>query len=483
MQHSSEPPASSEAASINPRQPSVIERLEAKEALRLAALEKRRAEATEQRDPRESETAFLERFKQGAKGIEDRLAAILQQAKSASGVAGNASAAVVSGSATIVSGNAANAGNSSGVGAGNVAGNVAGTPPGNAAGSNGLDAQGGLREQLDGAASCLQELEKDVAACSYFLSPYHSRSVQASLGQLRDALACARSDALPKKKFAFTRKGRGGGGGEDTPAESPKPPPQQGTGPDMPSGLPAGTSAVSTSAPSGTALAAQPLTASSVPASAQPAAPLSSSAAFTTSAATTTTAATAPATTGAVVAAAASGRGFEGRTGETILLELNPSERGEVSLTNLRRCEVYLRGSAGAMFIHGLEDCRVHCGPVAGAVHVDGVTGCVFMLASHQLRIHHAQRTDFYIRVRSTPIVEYVSGVRFAPYNYTYEGLDKHLASTDLLEETGLWQKVDDFRWLRAVASPNWSVLPEAERVPAVDGTSVVPSQPAGDAK
>jgi hypothetical protein len=32
--------------------------------------------------------------------------------------------------------------------------------------------------------------------------------------------------------------------------------------------------------------------------------------------------------------------------------------------------------------------------------------------------------------------------------------------------ETNLFDQVDDFKWLKATASPNWSVLPETETVP-----------------
>jgi hypothetical protein len=39
-------------------------------------------------------------------------------------------------------------------------------------------------------------------------------------------------------------------------------------------------------------------------------------------------------------------------------------------------------------------------------------------------------------------------------------------------DETGEWENVDDFRWLRAVQSPNWSILPPSERV-SVNETDV----------
>jgi hypothetical protein len=61
-----------------------------------------------------------------------------------------------------------------------------------------------------------------------------------------------------------------------------------------------------------------------------------------------------------------------------------------------------------------------------------------------------------------------------APYRMSYTGLRGHLESAGLDKETGLWDQVNDFGWLRASKSPHWNVLPEAERVAsasmAVDG-------------
>lgn len=48
-------------------------------------------------------------------------------------------------------------------------------------------------------------------------------------------------------------------------------------------------------------------------------------------------------------------------------------------------------------------------------------------------------------------------------------GIEEDLRGADLDAETENWANVDDFRWLRAVQSPNWSILPENERVGIVD--------------
>ncbi|KAJ0106054.1 hypothetical protein Patl1_19369 [Pistacia atlantica] len=77
--------------------------------------------------------------------------------------------------------------------------------------------------------------------------------------------------------------------------------------------------------------------------------------------------------------------------------------------------------------------------------------------------------TDFYLRVRSRPIIEDCNGVRFGPYCLKYEGIDEDSEAAALSKEPGNWGNVDDFKWLRVFQSPNWLVLPEEERLGTVD--------------
>nr|KYP49263.1 Tubulin-specific chaperone C [Cajanus cajan] len=157
--------------------------------------------------------------------------------------------------------------------------------------------------------------------------------------------------------------------------------------------------------------------------------------------------------------------GFTNKTGEVFIQNFRDSEVGEFAVSDLDSCEVRIIGSVRALFVHRLRNCRVYVGPVTGSVLIEEAEGCVFALASHQIRIHAAKRSDFYLRVRSRPIIEDSNGVRFAPYCLSYEGIEEDLRGAGLDAETGNWANVDDFRWLRAVQSPNWSVLPENERV------------------
>jgi hypothetical protein len=161
--------------------------------------------------------------------------------------------------------------------------------------------------------------------------------------------------------------------------------------------------------------------------------------------------------------------GFRNKTGEVLVGEFSESEVGEFTISDLDSCEVRIIGCVRALFVHRLKDCRVYVGPVTGSILIEEVVGCVFAIASHQIRIHGAKGSDFYLRVRSRPIVEDCNGVRFAPYCLSYRGIEDDLRGAGLDAETGNWANVDDFQWLRAVQSPNWSILPENERVGVVD--------------
>ncbi|WVY94900.1 hypothetical protein V8G54_033988 [Vigna mungo] len=167
--------------------------------------------------------------------------------------------------------------------------------------------------------------------------------------------------------------------------------------------------------------------------------------------------------------AACESPGFRNKVGEVLVAKFRGSEVGEFVVADLDSCEVRIIGSVRALFVHQLKNCRVYVRPVIGSVLIEEAEGCFFVTASHHIRIHSAKKSDFYLRVRSKPIIKASNGMRFAPYCLSYPGIEEDLRSAGIDTETGNWENVDDFQWLRAVQSPNWSVLPESERVGIVD--------------
>ncbi|CAI5771062.1 tubulin-specific chaperone C [Podarcis lilfordi] len=153
---------------------------------------------------------------------------------------------------------------------------------------------------------------------------------------------------------------------------------------------------------------------------------------------------------------------------EGLELEMGPAEllQRDVALSQLSRCRVRLRGNPNTLSVRGCRDCTVLCGPVSTSVMVDGCDGCVVALACQQLRTHLATRSSFYVQVTCRAMLEDCSEVRFAPYTWTYEGIDADFQTSGLDRSRDNWNQVDDFNWLaRNEPSPNWSVIPENERI------------------
>ncbi|WVZ99346.1 hypothetical protein U9M48_044667 [Paspalum notatum var. saurae] len=262
---------------------------------------------------------------------------------------------------------------------------------------------------LAAAAASIDDIDRLVAEASHTLPPYELRAALAAAADLRSGHRAAASELRPKKSFSFRNKSR-----------TPKNPPQD------------------------PATALPPL----LPCPEQPKPSIN---------------------------AILPGFGFRGRNGATLVKDLRVSndKDGDFTLADLAFCEVYLKGKCRAVYIHRLRNCRVFVGAVLGSVLIEDVEGCTFVMAAHQIRIHEARATDFYLRVRSRPIIEDCSGVRFAPHALNYEGIEEDLRESELEEETGNWANVDDFKWLRAVQSPNWCLVPEGERLQTVDISEV----------
>ncbi|KAK7477753.1 hypothetical protein BaRGS_00031041 [Batillaria attramentaria] len=156
---------------------------------------------------------------------------------------------------------------------------------------------------------------------------------------------------------------------------------------------------------------------------------------------------------------------FVNQTGQTLTMDAAQINQKDVALVDLTNCTVRLFGAPSAIHVFNLKNCRVFSGPVSGSIFIRSCDRCTFVLPCQQLRIHNTVQTDFYIHVTSKAIIEDCSAVRFAPYNWNYDGLDKHYALSGLDRERNNWANVDDFNWLAAdAASPNWSVIDESRR-------------------
>ncbi|GLI69628.1 hypothetical protein VaNZ11_014295 [Volvox africanus] len=330
-----------------------------------------------------------------------------------------------------------------------------------------------IQSSLELVGAEIVSLEQAAAAASYYLPAYDQKQCAATIASLRASTEAARTALAPRRRFAFGNKKVSKVRGEEVSAAAAATASSATV-----SGVTLVTTAPTASASGPTSLASASSNTSVTPLFVRPTgAPLPSGHVDADHATTTTTTPGDDGEARATVtvsdqdrALVARGRGFLGLTDTTVVLPADEvSERGiggDFVLLNLTRCRVVLLGRLRALRIAGLRNCTVVSGPVTGACFVDDVRGSNLSLATYQVRVHRTYGTDLFLRVRSKPIIEHSTGIRVAPWaaavapDAKMEGL---LQAHMLAEETGCWQQVDDFGWIKSVQSPNWCVLSPEE--------------------
>jgi tubulin-specific chaperone C len=137
----------------------------------------------------------------------------------------------------------------------------------------------------------------------------------------------------------------------------------------------------------------------------------------------------------------------------------------DVALVNLKDAFIQLHGNPSVLHVSDVTNVTVLCGPISGSAFINNCKNSRIILACHQLRIHETHDTQFYMHVGSRAIIENCSNVRFAPYAWSYEDIDRHFKMSGLDFRQTNWTSIDDFNWLNQTQkSPNWSFLNETER-------------------
>lgn len=157
--------------------------------------------------------------------------------------------------------------------------------------------------------------------------------------------------------------------------------------------------------------------------------------------------------------------GVKNKTNESIIMRGNSILDKDVVLQNLTGCTVKLMGSPGTLHMSNMQGCTILSGPIVRSVLIENCKNCKFVLPCQQLRVHSSSQCDFYLHVTSRAIIEDTVSVRVAPYNWTYDEIDKQfsLLGWDLTKNH--WDSMDDFNWLASdKPSPNWCILPESDR-------------------
>ncbi|KAJ4163732.1 hypothetical protein LMH87_005440 [Akanthomyces muscarius] len=170
--------------------------------------------------------------------------------------------------------------------------------------------------------------------------------------------------------------------------------------------------------------------------------------------------------------------GISNQTGLHIILPSSAAmATASGSLTDLTGCivDMSIPTSQGHAFpglaMRAIKKSLIVAGRVAGPVHITGISDSILVLVAHQVRIHDCKNVDIYLHCTSHPIIEDCSGLRFAPLPACY------MTEADKAAENQ-WDQVDDFKWLKAGHSPNWTTMSEAQILSDEIWTKVVPGRP-----
>lgn len=164
-------------------------------------------------------------------------------------------------------------------------------------------------------------------------------------------------------------------------------------------------------------------------------------------------------------AAASEQCGFSNMHGQALSKASAEIQKRDVLLTHLTNCTVRLFGSPSALHLKHIDGCEILCGPVSGSVLVDHCSNSTLAFPCQQLRTHNTSDTQVYLHVTSRAIIEDCHGVGLAPFSWSYPQLEEDFRVSGLDRGRNNWSQVDDFNWLVAgTPSPNWTVIPEAER-------------------
>ncbi|KAF7943238.1 hypothetical protein EAE96_011169 [Botrytis aclada] len=166
-----------------------------------------------------------------------------------------------------------------------------------------------------------------------------------------------------------------------------------------------------------------------------------------------------------------------GHTGLHIILPSSASRAtSSGAITKLNGCivDMSVPTANGAPFaglsLKNIKHSLVIAGHVAGAAHITGIEDSIIVVTSRQVRMHDCKNVDIYLHCASRPIIEDCSNVRFSPIPDSQNVADESVKNQ--------WDQVDDFKWLKAEHSPNWSILPEEERLKEEIWTDVIPGGP-----
>lgn len=151
--------------------------------------------------------------------------------------------------------------------------------------------------------------------------------------------------------------------------------------------------------------------------------------------------------------------------GETFVRNPGEIEGQPFVVEDCDDCEIMLLCHSDSLQIDYCKGCRIFIGPCCESVFIRNCDDCVITIACKQLRTRDCHNCEIYEYGSVDPIIELSDGMRFAPFNGAYAGLDKQFEAAGLDPQNNHWMEVFDFND-EAKTGEHWSLIPKEERKP-----------------
>jgi hypothetical protein len=155
---------------------------------------------------------------------------------------------------------------------------------------------------------------------------------------------------------------------------------------------------------------------------------------------------------------------YSNRSGETLTKAPGEIAGQPFALEDLRGCTVRLCDHSETVQVDRVTDCRIFIAACCESVFLRNLTNCTVTLACKQLRTRDCVNCTIFLYSKTDPIIEASTGMRFAPFNGAYPGLEGHMRAASLDPRYNHWRRIFDF----SADSPNlprphWTFLGEDE--------------------
>lgn len=152
--------------------------------------------------------------------------------------------------------------------------------------------------------------------------------------------------------------------------------------------------------------------------------------------------------------------GFKSKSDETLILSNDQVDGKDISLVDLKKCSIEIKGCANSVYIKNLVSCEVKIGLASRAILMADCTDCQFVLICQQLRIDSSNDCTFELYISSRAMLENSKNLSFRCLRWTFDGMEELLKRVNFQADNNNWKQIDDFDWLsKDTKSKNFKLL------------------------